>query len=57
MSFKKVSRLVSMLPSAPKEAPRLTKSETLTRFPATSVSTTLPWLYQLAIGPNSGRES
>ena len=57
ISRRKVSRLVSMLPSAPKEGPRATSPATRTRLPATSVSTVRPWRNQLAIGPNSGLDS
>ena len=56
-NFLNVSRLVMRFPSAPKEGPRVTKPATLTLFPATSVSTIRPSLYQLGIGPNSFLES
>ena len=56
ISCRKVSRLVSRLPSAPNEGPRLTRPATRTRLPATSVSTTRPARKRSAIGPNSGLE-
>ena len=55
-SSRKVSLLVSRLPSAPKEVPNPTRPATRTRLPAISLSTVRPCLNQSATGPNSGRD-
>ena len=54
--LRKVSLLVSRLPSAPKEGPTAKRPATRSRLPDTSLSTVRPWRNQVATGPNSLRE-
>ena len=54
--LRKVSRLVRMLPSAPKEAPAVNRPATRSRLPATSLSTVRPSRNHFATGPNSSRD-